>query len=71
MKEILEKIFEKKVENFSYNQWISVHPKQNNNGEIYETEVDSDEPSYVIKFADGSKSVIGLSELIVKIFNSK
>jgi hypothetical protein len=71
MKEILEKIFEKKIEYIRFNQYIYVYPKQYRDGEIYETEVNSEEPSYDILFIDGSKTVITLSELIVKIFNSK
>ena len=71
MKEILEKIFDKKIENYSFKQCIDVIPKQYNDGEIYQTEVFSEEPTYIIEFVDGSKSVLDLSELIVKIFNSK
>jgi hypothetical protein len=71
MKEILEKIFDKKIEHVNFNQYISVYPKQYKDGEIYETEVEAEEPSYNIQFVDGSKTVIDLSELIVKIFNSK
>jgi hypothetical protein len=71
MKEILEKIFDKKIESVRFNQYISVYPKQYKDGEIYETEVDVEEPSYNIEFVDGSKTTIDLSELIVKIFNSK
>lgn len=71
MKEILEKIFDKKIESVRFNQYISVYPKQYKDGEIYETEVDVEEPSYRIEFVDGSKTEIDLSELIVKIFNSK
>jgi hypothetical protein len=71
MKEILEKIFDKKIEYIRFNQYIYVYPKQYKDGEIYETEVNSEEPSYSIEFIDGSKTVIELSELIVKIFNSK
>jgi hypothetical protein len=71
MKEILEKIFEKKIEYVGFSQYISVYPKQYRDGEIYETEVFSEEPSYNILFIDGSKTDICLSELIVKIFNSK
>ena len=71
MKEILEKIYDKKIEYIRFNQYISVYPKQYKDGEIYETEVDSEEPSYNIQFVDGSEMIIDLSELIVKIFNSK
>jgi hypothetical protein len=71
MKEILEKIYDKKIEYIRFNQYISVYPKQYKDGEIYETEVDAEEPSYNIQFVDGSKITIDLSELIVKIFNSK
>ena len=71
MKEILEKIFNKKIEFIHFKQDIDVYPKQYRDGEIYETEVESHEPSYGIEFIDGSKTVINLSELIVKIFNSK
>jgi hypothetical protein len=71
MKEILEKIFNKKIEHVRFNQYINVYPKQYKDGEIYETEVEAEEPSYTIQFVDGSKTVIDLSELIVKIFNSK
>jgi hypothetical protein len=71
MKEILEKIFDKKIEHVHFNQYIGVYPKQYKDGEIYETEVEVEEPSYNIQFVDGSKTVIDLSELIVKIFNSK
>jgi len=56
MKEILEKIFDKKIEYIRFNQYIYVYPE---------------EPSYSIEFVDGSKTVIDLSELIVMIFNSK
>jgi hypothetical protein len=71
MKEILEKIFDKKIEHVHFNQYIYVYPKQYTDKEIYETEVNAEEPSYNIQFVDGSKTVIDLSELIVKIFNSK
>jgi hypothetical protein len=71
MKEILEKIFDKKIEYIRFKQDIDVYPKQYKDGEIYETEVNSYEPSYSIEFIDGSKTVIDLSELIAKIFNSK
>jgi hypothetical protein len=71
MKEILEKIFDKKIEYVSFNQYIYVYPKQYTDKEIYETEVEAQEPSYTIQFVDGSKAEINLSELIVKIFNSK
>ena len=71
MKEILEKIYDKKIEYIRFNQYISVYPKQYKDGEIYETEVDAEEPSYNIQFVDGSEMIIDLSELIVKIFNSK
>ena len=71
MKEILEKIYDQKIEYVYFNQYISVYPKQYKDGEIYETEVNVDEPSYIIQFVDGSKNTINLSELIVKIFNSK
>jgi hypothetical protein len=71
MKEILEKIYDQKIENVHFNQYIYVYPKQYTDKEIYETEVESQEPSYTIEFVDGSKVEITLSELIVKIFNSK
>jgi hypothetical protein len=71
MKEILEKIFDKKIEFISFNQDVNAHPNQYNDGKIYETEVDSYEPLYHINFVDGSKTVLDLSQLIVKIFNSK
>ena len=71
MKEILEKIYDQKIEHVHFNQYISVYPKQYTDKEIYETEVNVDEPSYTIEFVDGSKNIIDLSELIVKIFNSK
>ena len=71
MKEILEKIYDKKIEYIRFNQYIYVYPKQYKDGEIYETEVSSEEPSYNIQFVDGSKTIIDLSELIIKIFNSK
>jgi hypothetical protein len=71
MKEILEKIYDKKIEYIRFNQYIYVYPKQYKDGEIYETEVSSEEPSYNIQFVDGSKITIDLSELIIKIFNSK
>ena len=71
MKEILEKIYDKKIEYVQFKQYINVYPKQYKDGEIYETEVDAEEPSYIIEFVDGTKTVIDLSELIVKIFNSK
>jgi hypothetical protein len=71
MKEILEKIYDKKIEYVHFNQYISVYPKQYTDKEIYETEVEAQEPSYTIQFVDGSKVEITLSELIVKIFNSK
>ena len=51
--------------------YIYVYPKQYTDKEIYETEVETQEPSYTIQFVDGSKTEIDLSELIVKIFNSK
>jgi len=71
MEEILEKIYDQKIENVHFNQYIYVYPKQYTDKEIYETEVESQEPSYTIEFVDGSKVEINLSELIVKIFNSK
>ena len=71
MEEILEKIYDQKIENVHFNQYIYVYPKQYTDKEIYETEVESQEPSYTIEFVDGSKVEITLSELIVKIFNSK
>jgi hypothetical protein len=71
MKEILEKIFNKKIEYVQFNQYVYVYPKQYTDKEIYETEVNVEEPSYTIEFVDGSKTVIDLSELIVTIFNSK
>ena len=71
MKEILEKIFDKKIEFIHFKQDISVYPKQYKDGEIYETEVNSYEPLYHINFVDGSKTILDLSELIVMIFNSK
>jgi hypothetical protein len=71
MKEILENIFDKKIEHITFNQSvrytkqrIGIYPKQY-------TEVDSEEPTYVIKFLDGSIDELNLSELIVKIFNYK
>jgi hypothetical protein len=71
MKEILEKIFDKKIEFIHFKQDIDVYPKQYKDGEIYETEVNSYEPLYDINFVDGSKTVLDLSELIIMIFNSK
>jgi hypothetical protein len=72
MKELLLQIFQKEIEYFNFNQDIYVYPKQfRDSGEIYETEVDSYEPSYAIHFKDGSEIIISLSELIVKIFNLK
>ena len=71
MKEILEKIFDKKIEFIHFKQDIDVDPKQYKDGEIYETEVYSYEPTYHINFVDGSKTLLDLSELIVMIFNSK
>lgn len=71
MKEILEKIYDKKIEYIRFNQYVYVYPKQYTDKEIYETEVNAEEPSYYIQFVDGSKTVIDLSELIIKIFNSK
>lgn len=71
MKEILEKIFDKKIEYIQFIQHVDVYCRQYKDGEIYETEVNTWEPSYNIEFVDGSKTVIELSELIVKIFNSK
>ena len=41
MKEILEKIFGKKIEFIHFKQDIDVYPKQYKDGEIYETEVNS------------------------------
>jgi hypothetical protein len=71
MKEILEKIFDKKIEFIHFKQDIDVYPKQYKDGEIYQTEVDSYEPTYRINFIDGSDVLLDLSELIVMIFNSK
>ena len=71
MKEILEKIFDKKIDSVRFNQYVYVYPKQYTDKEIYETEVNAEEPSYNIEFVDGSKTEIDLSELIVKIFNYK
>ena len=48
MKEILEKIFDKKIEFIHFKQDIDVYPKQYKDGEIYETEVNSAElASYI------------------------
>jgi hypothetical protein len=71
MKEILEKIFDKKIEFIQFKQDIDVYPKQYTDGEIYETEVTSSEPLYRINFIDGSDTLLDLSEIIVMIFNSK
>ena len=71
MREILEKIFDKKIEFIAFEQNVEVYPKQYKDGEIYETEVNSYEPLYYINFVDGSKSTLYLGELIVMIFNSK
>ena len=69
MKEILEKIFDKKIESVRFNQYVYVYPKQYTDKEIYETEVNAEEPSYNIEFVDGSKTEIDLSELIVNAAN--
>ena len=71
MKEILEKIFDNKINFIEFKQDIEVYPKQYRDGEIYETEVNTYEPLYIIHFVDASKIVLSLSEIIVKIFNSK
>jgi hypothetical protein len=72
MKELLRRIFQKEIDSVNFNQDVEVYPKQyRDSGEIYETEVCSYEPSYTIHFKDGSEIIISLSELIVKIFNSK
>jgi len=71
MEEILEKIFDKKIEYIQFKQDVEVYAKQYKDGEIYETETVSYEPLYHINFVDGSKTVLDLSELIVIIFNTK
>jgi hypothetical protein len=71
MKELLLQIFQKEIDYINFNQDVYVYNKRYYDGEIYETEASSFEPSYTIDFKDGSKIVMSLSELIVKIFNSK
>lgn len=72
MKELLERIYQKEIDSVDFNQDIQVYSKQyRDSGEIYETEVNSYEPSYTIYFKNGSKIIMSLRELIVKILADK
>jgi hypothetical protein len=69
MKEIFKSFYGKEVKSFRFNQHISVYPKQYKDGEIYETEVDTEEPTYTIYFDDGTEISVELSELLLTLFN--
>lgn len=62
MKELLELYYGKKVKYFQFIQYV--YPKQYNDKEIYETEVE--EPYYEVTFEDDKENVknIYLNELI-------
>ena len=66
MKELLELYYGKKVKHFKFVQYV--YPKQYNDKEIYETEVE--EPYYEVNFEEDNKSVkyIDLNELIAFSF---
>ena len=71
MKEILEKIYSKKIKSIQFNQDISISIEQDDDNYINETSTDSEEPFYIIYFEDGSTNTLSISELIVKIFSLK
>lgn len=71
MKELFETIYGKKVKMFGFKQNINVYNKQYTDGEIYDTEVEADEPTYIIFFEDESKITVELSEVLVMLFNLK
>jgi hypothetical protein len=71
MKVIFENIFNRKVSVYRFKQYIYVYPKQYKDNEIYETEVDVQQPQYIIDFEDGGQEVIELEDLLVIIYNSK
>jgi len=70
MKEILEKIYGKKIESIKYDQDISTFiDEDDDDNYISGTRTDAEEPCYIIYFEDETITEIKLSELIVKIFN--
>ena len=71
MKEILEKIYNKKIKSIQFDQDISISIEQDDDNYINETSTDSEEPCYIIYFEDRTITEIKLSELIVKIFSLK
>ena len=69
MKEILEKIYGKKIESIKYDQDISTFiDEDDDDNYISGTRTDAQEPYYIIYFEDETITEIKLSELIVKIF---
>jgi hypothetical protein len=71
MKEILERVYSKKIKSIQFDQDISISIEQDDDNYINETSIDSEEPCYIIYFEDGTITEIKLSELIVKIFSLK
>ena len=71
MKEILERVYSKKIKSIQFDQYISVSIEQDNDSYIEGTSTDSQEPFYIIYFEDETITEIKLSELIVKIFSLK
>jgi hypothetical protein len=71
MKEILERVYSKKIKSIQFDQYISVSIEQDNDSYIEGTSTDSQEPFYIIYFEDGSTNTLSISELIIKIFSLK
>ena len=71
MKEILEKIFDKKFEYAEFDQAVDIYYSKDVDGEINHIEANSYEPRYRIKFDGEPETILTLSELIVMIFNLK
>jgi hypothetical protein len=71
MKEILERVYSKKIKSIQFDQDISISIEQDDDNYINHTMTDSKEPCYIIYFEDGTITEIKLSELIVKIFSLK
>lgn len=70
MKEILEKIYNKEINNIKFKQEKDLDIKQTLfSGEIYETNLELYEPIYIIEFIDKTEEKLFLDELIAKIFN--
>lgn len=71
MEKILEAFYGRSIKWINFKQDIYVYAKQYSDGEIYEHDVESNEPGYVIEFDKGENIYLPLSELLTILISNK